>query len=129
MKIQNKRKKINNKKKERTLKEYCTSMPVLWTVFILLLILVIVLTVIAYKKDKEEKKNIRANIVIPLLKKDDSFHFNINALALSMSKEYVFKITNYKDDKINDEELKYTIKITNTTSANLKLTKNNINKK
>ena len=64
-----------------------------------------------------ESNNETANISIPIIKEDSRFAFNINALNLSQTDEYVFKIVNYRDDNINTEDFSYNITIINPKNA------------
>ena len=80
-------------------------------IFIVLLIVVIALGVLIFQKSKMESNNETANISIPIIKEDSRFAFNINALNLSQTDEYVFKVVNYRDDDINTEDFSYNITI------------------
>ena len=91
--------------------------------FIVLLIVVIVLGVLIFQKSKMESNNETANISIPIIKEDSRFAFNINALNLSQTDEYVFKIVNYRDDDINTEDFSYNITIINPTNTVIEMTK------
>lgn len=97
-------------------------------IFIVLLIVVIVLGVLIFQKSKMESNNETANISIPIIKEDSRFAFNINALNLSQTSEYVFKIVNYRDDVINNEKFTYNITIINPTNSVIEMTKDD-NKK
>lgn len=92
-------------------------------IFIVLLIVVIVLGVLIFQKSKMESNNETANISIPIVKEDSRFAFNINALNLSQTDEYVFKIVNYRDDNINTEDFSYNITIINPTNTVIEMTK------
>lgn len=92
-------------------------------IFIVLLIVVIVLGVLIFQKSKNESNKDIANISIPIIKEDSRFAFNINALNLSQTNEYVFKIVNYRDDVINDENFTYNITIMNPTNTVIEMTK------
>ena len=92
-------------------------------IFIVLLIVVIVLGVLIFQKSKMESNNETANISIPIIKEDSRFAFNINALNLSQTDEYVFKIVNYRDDNINTEDFSYNITIINPTNTVIEMTK------
>ena len=109
--------KKSKKKKKITFKDIINSTKFLSIVFILLLILVIVLGILCYKKNEELKENGFSNITIPIIKKDDSFEFSINALTLARTDEYIFKVTNVKDDVINEEEIPYTVTIENNNDC------------
>ena len=92
-------------------------------IFIVLFIIVIVLGILIFQKSKNESNNEIANISIPIIEKDSRFAFNINALNLSQTDEYVFKIVNYRDDVVNNEDFTYKITIINPTNAVIEMTK------
>ena len=94
----------------------------LWIVFVFLLGLVVGLGVLIYQKKKTQDVQPVANISIPILKTDSRFSFNINAFNLASSDEYVFRVSNYKGDKLV-ENLTYNITIKNPTDSIIKLTK------
>ena len=96
-------------------------------VFFSLIIVVIVLSIMVYKKGKIEK-NIKSDIVIPINETDKSFDFSINALNLSKTDEYVFKVTNYRKNKINDKKIYYDITINNDSEAVVEVMKNENNR-
>lgn len=118
----------NSKKKKLTIKEVINSTKFLTIVFILLLILVIVLSVMCYKKNEESKKNGFANISIPITELDSSYEFSISAPTLASTDEYIFKVTNTKDDKINSEEIPYKVTIENETDCVITIQVNDNNK-
>ena len=78
----------------------------LYLIFIALSIIVIFLGIKVYQKSKVKKVE-EANIVIPILKKG----------------EYSIKISNFRQDNINKEEIEYKITITNESNASIKVTK------
>ena len=92
-------------------------------IFVMLLIVVFVLGILIFQKSKNENNNESANISIPIIEKDSRFAFNVNALNLSQTDEYVFKVVNYRDDNINTEDFTYNITIINPTNAVIKMTK------
>ena len=110
---------------KKSWKEIVTSVTFLKVVFFLLVILVIILGILLYQKDKKEKAAFDSNITIPLYQLDPSFTFGVDVLALSKekSKDYVIKVTNYKQDYISEEEISYQVLIENLTSAEITLTK------
>ena len=114
-------------KKEKKVQEkenFFTSVKFLKIVFFILLIVVLVLGVMVYKAYLKDKKETHADIVIPVMKSGDEFAFNINAYELSKSNEYVFKITNYTNKKINSKKTSYRINIMNNTDSVISVTKN-----
>lgn len=115
-------------KKKKTFKDLMNSTKTLTVIFLLLLVLVIFLIVLCVVKNNEADKNKFANMVIPVYELNTDYEFNINAKTLSEVNEYVFKITNYKKDEINKEEIPFTIEIKNDTKSVIKVTKNNSKK-
>ena len=109
-----KNKKVNNK-----VKDFFSSTLFLKIVFIALLIIIIGLAVLIYQKEEKDKKVENVHITVPVNQSGTDFEFGIDALLLSKenNKEYTIKITNYKDDNINDEEMPYQILIENPTDC------------
>jgi len=56
-------------------------------------------------KEKESKEKVFANLVIPVIKKEATQNFSINADSLVNDGEYILKVTNYREDVINDSYL------------------------
>lgn len=119
------KKKKKKKKKQLKIKDIFSSEIFLAIVFLILLIAVSILVVIVLHKREELEKNPPANIVIPIYKDFTSYHFSISAEALSEKEIYVLKITNYKEDKINSNDIKYKVTISNDTTSKLEVTKEN----
>ena len=121
------KKKIKHKKKEKQIKikDILSSEIFLAVVFFILIIVVSILVIIVLHKKEELEKNPPANIVIPIYKDFTSYHFSISAEALSEKNIYVLKITNYKEDEINSNDIKYQVTISNDTTSKLEVTKEN----
>ena len=115
-------------KKKKTFKDIMNSTKTLLIIFSLLLVLVIFLVVLCVIKNKEADENLYANMVIPVYELNTNYEFSINAKTLSEVDEYVFKITNYKQEEINKEEIPYKIEIKNETNSIIKVTKDNSKK-
>jgi len=131
-KKKNKNTKKTTKKQEntkKTFKEIITSTKFLSVVFILLLMLVVFLSVMAYSM-RETNKDLKykPKITLPLVQENDELGFSINALELAESKEYVFKITNYKKDKVIAVNIPYTLKIENGTDSIIEVYEDNSKK-
>ena len=124
---QTKKKKKSNKKKKKVVKNtdsnFFSSTLFLSIVFVSLLILVIFLVVLVHNK-KEKMVQDKVNIIIPIYKTDSDFDFSISAAELKNSKQYVFKVVNYMKDIVNDEDVTYTVTISNPTKSVITLTKN-----
>ena len=119
-------------KKETTkerIKKIITSTKFLSIVFVILLILVVVLSFLAYNMRKENPDlKIKPKIIIPLIQENDQLGFSINAIELSQASEYVFKITNYKKDKIIAVNIPYKLEIENGTDSVIEVFENDSNK-
>lgn len=111
-----------NIKSKKSLKDIVTSTKFLSIVFFSLLILVIILGVLCYKRISDEKSKKKSNMNIHIAKKEDTSEFDINAAALASVSEYIFRVSNY-DDKLNDEEIPYTITISNKLDCVIEVTK------
>lgn len=120
------KKKITKKEKtnktKRKLTDIIKSEKFLLGVFISLLILVIILGIIVVITPKEKKDNIEANIVLPIIKKEEKFDLSVSAPNLLKEGEYIFKVINYKDGKVVNEDIPYRIIIENNIGAILELT-------
>ncbi len=91
-------------------------------IFLILAFAVFVLAVLVVQKNNEEKDKIVPDLVIPIVSEEDKeFAFNIEALALSRSDEYILEITNYKKDEINPNDVLYQITIMNKTKAEIEV--------
>lgn len=93
-----------------------------------LVVLVAVLAVVALNL-KNNEQNEKANIVIPILEENTQNEISVDMSEMKKgdTKEYIFKVTNYKVRDINEEKIKYSISVTPTLSASIKLYKNNSN--
>ena len=91
-----------------------------------LVVLVAVLAVVALNL-KNNEQNEKANIVIPVLEENTQNEISVDMSEMKKgdTKEYIFKVTNYKVRDINEEKIKYSISVTPTLSASIKLYKNN----
>ncbi len=96
-------------------KKFLNSYNILLIVFILLIILVLFLSFLIYRKKKENEGKIVANILIPLVIKEKDRNLSLNAIELVNKDDYILKITNYRGDNINSEEMPYNITITNNS--------------
>ena len=121
--LQDTRKEATQKKK-LTFKDICTSYITLWIVFILLLLFVIVMGVLIYQKSKLGNEEAFANMKVPILKVGEEVEFGINAYTLSVTDEYIIKISNHRKEDINKEEIPYKIEIVNNTDSVIQITKN-----
>ena len=97
----------------------------LLTTMAALVVLVAVLAVIALNL-KNNEQNEKANIVIPVLETNTQNEISVDLTDMEKgdTKEYIFKVTNYKVRDINEKKIKYSISITPSLSASVKLYKN-----
>jgi hypothetical protein len=119
------KKKTKKQKKSflESLKSIVTSTTFLGIVFVLLLGLVIILGIYVHDKKNEEREELHANIMIPINEVETEYEFSISAIDLRKVGKYIFKITNYLKDAINEDEIVYSITIQNPTDSVITLTK------
>lgn len=113
--------------KKQTNKQKTTTEKILMLIFIVMIIIVIVLAVIAINlKNKAEKE--KTNITIPIIETNSQSEISVDISEMKKgdTKEYIFKITNYKDKEIIDKKISYNIDITPSDKVSLKLYKNDI---
>lgn len=115
-------KKKKNTKKEQTNKfekfiPKTTTEIILVVTFITLFILVIILSFKAINLKKEFNKRQEMDFIMPVLdnKTNNSFAVDLTDMKKDDIKEYKFMITNYKDKKIAEEEIKYQLELTNNS--------------
>lgn len=117
-------KKTANKKKKYTKQDKA-----LLSTFIILVILVIILMVIALNM-KNIANEEKVNITIPVIEvnSQNEISVDISDMKAGEIKNYNFKITNYKDGKVNNEEINYDISIIASENVTIELYKNDSNK-
>lgn len=94
----------------------------LYLAFVALLAIVVFLGVKVYQASKIKRVE-EANVVVPLLKKDLSYNMSINLVELKKNKEYSIKISNFRQNTVNQEEVDYQILVSNESKAIIKVTK------
>lgn len=123
----NKKAKATPNKKIKVRPEKTGNEKILLISFIALLILVIILAFVAVNKKKEYDKKQSADIIMPIIEKgvNNTFNVDISNLKEKGLKSYSFKITNYKDKKVNSKQIEYKLSInTLENDVELKLYKN-----
>ena len=117
---------VESKEQKKSWKEFFQSLTFLKIVFRFLILVIIILSICIHQKKSELEENPPAHMIVPVIAKESKYEFGIDTLELSKeeTKEYVFKITNYKENKINQEEITYYLLIENPTSAEIRLTRN-----
>lgn len=112
--------------KKNTKKQTINQEKVLAITFVLLAILVIILLIVALKQKNERKARNESHITVPVLEENTTSNISINLKEFKEenTNEYVFIVSNYRQDKINKKELEYDINITNSDNIDIKLYKN-----
>ena len=121
-----KNEKIKKEEKKKTIKDFFSSLLFLRLLFCFLILFIIGLGVLIYRKEKTEEKEIKPHITVPVYQAESDFEFGIDAslLAKEKNKEYIIKVTNYKDDKVNTEEISYQVLIENPADCVISVKKN-----
>lgn len=112
--------------KKNTKKQSINQEKVLAMIFVALAILVIILLIVALKQKNERKARNESHITVPVLEENTTSNISINLKEFKEenTNEYVFIVSNYRQDKINKKELEYDINITNSDNIDIKLYKN-----
>lgn len=112
--------------KKNTKKQSINQEKVLAIIFVALAILVIILLIVALKQKNERKARNESHITVPVLEENTTSNISINLKEFKEenTNEYVFIVSNYRQDKINKKELEYDINITNSDNIDIKLYKN-----
>lgn len=95
-------------------------------VFIALLGLTIFLGVKAKNAKEDLKEHVRANIVIPVLGSGTKSDISVDVANMKKGeeKEYIFKVSNTKEENTNPEEVIYAVQFGYDKSIYLEVTKN-----
>ena len=115
-----KAKKINKKNNKKNI--MINKDNYLYYIFFILLIIVIFLGIKVYIESTKPRPK-QANIVIPILEKNSIKELNINLKELAKEKTYSIKISNYRQNLINEENIDYKITIINDSKSKIKVTK------
>jgi uncharacterized protein (UPF0333 family) len=113
-----KKKKENNMEKA---KKFVTSYSFLYGVFAFLLVLVIILGITVFIKGREKKEN-TANMVIPILTENSHNSMKINLYSLKED-DYIIKVTNFRGNETNQNDVTYSVTIRNESNSNIEVTK------
>lgn len=116
--VSSKENKSNNKKKSE---EKDKGLIILNVVFFSLIVLVIVLFIMVFNKKSEMKNTLVADMIFPVIEENAIIPFSVSLNNVSEDKEYIFKVTNYRGDKVNDSEINYKIIIENPSGAKIKV--------
>lgn len=103
------------------------SKKVLVIIFIILIIIVCILSVVLLTKKKNNSHNEYANLVIPLVKKNDSISFHVSANNMKKNQKmfYIFKVTNFRENKKINKDINYNIELVPSDNIDIKVYKNN----
>ena len=116
-----KKKTVSNNTLKDDKKKIDKSNIALLCVLIALIITVCVLFGMVLKKKKEVSSKPVANIVIPVIKKDNKMTFSLDLYSMKENEEYIFKITNYRGNKVIDSDIDYIIHLKNDTDAKIEV--------
>lgn len=113
-----------NKKKENS--EFTKQDKALIGTFILLIILVSVLGAVVLNLNNIEKNN-DSELTIPIIENssDNEISIEVEDMEKTSTKEYIFKVTNYKDKQILQKALTYDVGIIPSENTSVKVYKNN----
>ncbi len=117
---------VNSKKKKKNIKGFLTSTKFLTGVFVLLIIVVFILVILCVVRNNDSEINGFANMSFSLTDNNNPIEFGINAATLSETDEYIFKVTNYKGNKINKKKTNYKVTIENKTNCIISVTINDL---
>lgn len=109
-----KKKGIEKKSIKTQTKKVDKSSKILLVVFLLLCVIVFVLATILITqnaKHKNDKYDIKVPITKEEIQKGIDIKINMSDVEKNQSKEYRIQVTNYIDDDINEEVIKYQIKV------------------
>ena len=95
-------------------------------IFGLLLALIVIMSLTIMKK-KDDSSNEYSDLVIPILRKNSTNELSVD-LSKIEDKEYLIKITNYRNDTINQEEISYNVEIENKSEVSIEIYKNEYKK-
>lgn len=96
-------------------------------IYILIVLVIIILALSIYAVGlKKESNSKSSDITIPLLeeKTENTISIDLSTMRKYDKKEYIFKVTNYRKNKLSPKELQYKIEIQAPSSISLKLYKN-----
>ena len=124
-----KKNETKKKKKKIIKKEIDTLDKIMIGVLVLLGIYIVFLGFrLVFEISKNRENKVKANIVIPVLNKSNTSSITLNMNEFNEKAVYIFKVNNYRNNDVNKEKIKYTIRVLNTDQTNLILTKNESDK-
>ena len=118
-------KKKSNKKKN--IKKNIDKVDIIMLGVIVLLGLVILISgVKLIKSVTSNPKEVKANIVIPVLEKDTGSTIILSMNEFNDNSKYIFKVNNYRNKNVNKEEINYTVYVNNEDETDIIINKNNL---
>ena len=116
-------KKNSNKKKK--IKKNIDKVDIIMLGVIVLLGLVILISgVKLIKSVTSNPKEVKANIVIPVLEKDTGSTIILSMNEFNDNSKYIFKVNNYRNKNVNKEEINYTVYVNNEDETDIIINKN-----
>lgn len=116
-------KKKSNKKKK--IKKNIDKVDIIMLGVIVLLGLVILISgVKLIKSVTSNPKEVKANIVIPVLEKDTGSTIILSMNEFNDNSKYIFKVNNYRNKNVNKEEINYTVYVNNEDETDIIINKN-----
>ena len=118
--------KKSNKSSKKGKESFINKDNYLYYIFGFLVVIVIILAILVlifHNKNNYSK----SNVVMPVMNDYVNNEMNIDMVNLVKKGDYSLKITNYRNDTINKKDINYTITVTNSSDANIKVTKDDDN--
>ena len=118
-----KKKSLSSKKKgSYSFVDFLKSYRFLYGMIAFLFIVVIVLGIMVMVKKKEYNEN-HANLVFPVMEKGVHNSMNLDLNELKKKGSYIIKVTDFRGDQINQEEIDYSLVLRNETGVSLEVLK------
>ena len=93
-------------------------------VIVLLGLVILISGVKLIKSVTSNPKEVKANIVIPVLEKDTGSTIILSMNEFNDNSKYIFKVNNYRNKNVNKEEINYTIYVNNEDETDIIINKN-----
>lgn len=93
------------------------------SIIVLLGIIILFMGVKLIKTSMNNSKEVKANIVIPVLEKNEASTIILSMDEFNKNSEYRFKVNNYRKNKVNKEAIEYTIYVNNEDETDIFISK------
>ena len=93
-------------------------------VIVLLGLVILISGVKLIKSVTSNPKEVKANIVIPVLEKDTGSTIILSMNEFNDNSKYIFKVNNYRNKNVNKEEINYTVYVNNEDETDIIINKN-----